>query len=113
MKGLRRIWKAATFLLIVALLATALPLGAFGDQILAAEPKTWHVDDDRADYPDANFTRIQDAVNAASPRDTITVYPCTCIENVDVNKRLTIKSEGGAEATIVLAANYSNDQVFI
>ncbi len=34
---------------------------------------TWYVGDDRADYPGANFTRIQDAVDAASASDTITI----------------------------------------
>lgn len=99
-----------TLALIVALLATALPLGTLGSQALVDEPRTWHVDDDLADYPDADFTRIQDAVNAASSGDTIIVYPGTYTENVDVNN-LTIKSESGAEATIVHAAN-SNDHVF-
>jgi len=40
------------------------------------------------DYPDANFTKIQDAVDAASGGDTIIVYPGIYTENVDVNKRL-------------------------
>jgi len=36
---------------------------------------TWTVDDDGAQCPGANFTHPQDAVNAASPGDTILVYP--------------------------------------
>jgi len=84
----------------------------YGGAILHYGPKTWHVDDDLADYPDADFTMIQDAVDAASSGDTIIVYPGTYTENVDVNKDyLTIQSENGAEATIVLAAN-SDDHVF-
>ena len=43
--------------------------------------------------------------------DTIIVYPGTYSENVDVNKRLTIKSKSGAEATIVQVAN-PDDHVF-
>ena len=78
----------------------------------APSTKTWYVDDDLADYPAADFTEIQDAVDAASPGDTIVVYPGTYTENVDVNKdHLTVRSEGGAEATIVQAAN-ANDHVF-
>ena len=74
--------------------------------------KTWHVDDDLADYPNADFTKIQDAVNAASAGDTIIVYPGTYTENVDVNKdHLTIQSENGADSTIVQAAN-PDDHVF-
>jgi hypothetical protein len=37
----------------------------------------WTVDDDGAQYPDADFTHPQDAVNAADPGDTILVYPGT------------------------------------
>ncbi|MBT9140572.1 MAG: hypothetical protein DDT30_01150 [Dehalococcoidia bacterium] len=96
MRRVNPIWKAAAFLLIGALLATALPLGAFGSQVLAAEPRTWHVDDDGQDYPNPNFSRIQDAVDAANAGNSILVYPGTYTENVDVNKSLTIKSESGA-----------------
>jgi hypothetical protein len=104
MKNIKPIWKV--ILLIGVLLATALPLGTFGSQVLAQEPKTWYVDDDLADYPNADFTRIQDAVNAANAGDTIIVYRGTYTENVDVNKdRLTIKSESGAEKTIVQAVS--------
>jgi len=74
--------------------------------------KTWYVDDDLADYPSADFTRIQEAVDNATSGDTIIVYPGTYIENVDVNKdHLTIESENGPEVTIVHAAN-PDDHVF-
>ena len=43
-------------------------LGAFaGAGVSVASATTWHVDDDLADYPDANS--IQDAVDAASDSD--------------------------------------------
>jgi len=59
-----------------------------------------------------NYTKIQDAINASSPEDTILVYPGTYIENVDINKdHLAIKSVKGADSTIVQAAN-PNDYVF-
>ena len=67
-----------------------------------ANPKTIYVDDDLQDYPNADFTTIQDAVDAATPGDTIIVYPGTYTQSVNVNKdHLTIQSESGAEATIV------------
>jgi parallel beta-helix repeat protein len=87
------------------------PLWDFTTQSESA-PNIIYVDDDLADYPDADFTKIQEAVDAASPGDTIIVYPGTYIENVDVNKdHLTIQSENGAEATIVQVAT-PDDHVF-
>jgi parallel beta-helix repeat protein len=109
---MKRVWRFLTFLIIGALLATVISLATFGSQALAEEPRTWYVDDDLQDCPDANFTKIQDAVNAASPGDTIIVCPGTYTENIDVNKdHLTIRSEEGAETTIVQAVN-SDDHVF-
>jgi len=78
-------------------------------QPVEAQPRTWTVDDDLQDYPGADFTKIQDAIDAATADDIIIVYPGTYIENVKVNKQhLTIETDGGAESTIVLAAD-SND----
>jgi parallel beta-helix repeat protein len=82
----------------------------FENYVIGPGPKTWYVDDDLADYPDADFIKIQDAVNAASLGDTIIVYPGSYTENVDVNKdHLTIQSENGAETTIVQAADSKKD----
>jgi len=79
---------------------------------IGPSPKAWYVDDDRVDYPDADFTEIHDAVDAATAGDAIIVYPGTYTENVEVNKEhLTIKSENGADSTIVQAKD-SNDHVF-
>jgi parallel beta-helix repeat protein len=54
---------------------------------------------------------IQAAVDAADLGDTIVVRDGTYTENINVYKRLTIKSENGSENCIVLAAN-PNDHVF-
>ena len=62
-------------------------------------------------YVPDDYAKIQWAVDNASAGATIIVREGTYTENVDVNKRLTIKSESEAEATIVQAAN-PNDHVF-
>jgi uncharacterized repeat protein (TIGR01451 family) len=56
-------------------------------------------------------TPIQHAIDNANEGNTICVKDGTYTENVDVNKRLTIKSENGAASTTVRASN-SNDHVF-
>ncbi len=54
---------------------------------------------------DADFADIQDAIDNASPGDTIIVKPGTYIENLVVNvANLTIRSESGYGSTIVQAA---------
>jgi parallel beta-helix repeat protein len=58
---------------------------------------TWYVDDSGG----ADFTTIQDAVNASTDGNTIIVRDGTYIENVVVNKRLTIQSENGSGLTTV------------
>ncbi len=55
-----------------------------------AEPKTWYVDDDGG----ADFTRIQDAIKAASKGDTIYVYNGTYHEHPRIYREdLTIVGE--------------------
>ena len=71
------------------------------ENILAS--KTIYVPDD--------YQTIQQAVNNASTGDTIIVRDGTYVENIDINKRLTIKSENGSAYCIVQAANKS-DHVF-
>jgi iron complex transport system substrate-binding protein len=72
-----------------------------------ASAKTWYVDDSGG----ANFTRIQDALTTANEGDTITVRDGNYLENVKVNKSLTIQSENGSALTVVQAAN-PDDHVF-
>ena len=56
--------------------------------------QTRHVDDDLFDYPEANFTKIQDAINASSKGDTIIVHNGTYYENVILNKSLSLLGKG-------------------
>lgn len=104
-------------LLILFLSLTSASLNAFGivnhSYLVSAQSgRTWHVDDDLQDYPKADFTKIGEAVNAASSGDTIIAYPGTYTENLDVTKgQLTITSKDGADSTTIQALN-SGDHVF-
>jgi len=54
------------------------------------------VDDDKVQCPNASFTSIQAAVNAANPGDMIRVCPGTYAEQVVIDKALTIEADNGA-----------------
>ena len=54
------------------------------------------VDDDKVECPNATFSRIQDAVDAASPGATIRVCKGTYAEQVAIRKPLTIDADSGA-----------------
>jgi pectin methylesterase-like acyl-CoA thioesterase len=62
-------------------------------------------------YVPDDYAKIQWAVDNATAGDTIIVSDGIYYENVNVNKRLTIRSENGSETTIVQAAN-PNDHIF-
>jgi parallel beta-helix repeat protein len=62
-------------------------------------------------FGDEYFTSIQAAVDSAKDGDEIVVCPGTYVENVIVDKNLTIRSENGPDSTIVRAA-YTEDAVF-
>ena len=68
----------------------------------AAAATTWYVNPGES---------IQVAIDSASPGDTIIVRDGSYTENVNVSKRLTIRSENGSSVTTVNAAN-SDDPVF-
>src|SRR5581483_8487221 len=64
-------------------------------------PNMWIVDDDHAQCPNAQFSRIQDAVDAASAGDQIKVCPGTYTEQVRITKNdLTLFSQVPLQATI-------------
>jgi parallel beta-helix repeat protein len=55
-----------------------------------------------------DYTKIQEAIDFANLGDTIIVTDGTYIENINVDKRLTIKSENGSENCIIHAADPRN-----
>ncbi len=63
-------------------------------------------------YVPDDYSTILAAVKAASPGDTITVRDGTYIENIEVDKSLTIRSENGPDSTIVQAEDLDDD-VFV
>jgi len=83
------------------ILSTAVLTLAFSIRTAVAEPSIWFVDDDLQDCPDANYTRIHHAVEAAKAGDSVIVYPGIYTENVNVNKSLIIESSDGIETTFV------------
>ena len=75
-------------------------------------PKTIYVDDDFVDDPpNHKWNTIQEGINDANSGDTIIVSDGIYNENLNVYKRLTIRSENGADVTIVQSAS-SSDHVF-
>ena len=64
-----------------------------------ASAETWVVDDDYVNGT-VDFTSIQAAVDEASAGDTIEVRSGTYVENVDVNKRLTLIGDGADVVTV-------------
>ncbi|RZN37096.1 MAG: hypothetical protein EFT35_06800, partial [Methanophagales archaeon ANME-1-THS] len=73
---------------------------SIGDFTTIRNPVIWIVDDDKVQCPGANFTIIQDAVNASMDGDTIIVCNGTYVENVIVDKSLNIT---GVENPVVNA----------
>jgi len=88
--------KAVSEIMLTLLLTSILTL-AFNIQPVKAEPRTWYVDDDGG----ADFTKIQDAINAASKGDTIYVYNGTYHEHPRIYKDdLTIVGENKNDTII-------------
>ena len=69
---------------------------AFAGPLMGASQMRLVVDDDKVECPNAGFTHIQDAVNAASPGASIRVCKGTYVEQVIINKPLEIEADSGA-----------------
>jgi len=100
---------------IIVLCIFAIPVKAISATLYVATNGTSPNDGSSWDYA---FTTIQAAINAASAGDIIIVGSSgtghgdgTYTENVNVTKRLNIKSESGYEYTTVVASN-TYDYVF-
>ncbi|MGB9713949.1 MAG: right-handed parallel beta-helix repeat-containing protein, partial [Candidatus Bathyarchaeales archaeon] len=80
--------KRTALALLIALCLVPLTLESYKISVKAS-PTTWVVDDDGP----ANFTSIQEAINAANPGDTIFVHNGTYYENLIINKSITLVGE--------------------
>ena len=64
--------------------------------------ETLTVDDDGLDFPGADYSSIQDAVDASDNGDEILVYPGTYYELVNLNeKNVIVRSDSGPDLTII------------
>ena len=87
-KNMNKLIKIAPAAIVLMLISVCIASGAGGEMNFSSQ--TRHVDDDLFDYPEANFTKIQDAINASSEGDTIIVHNGTYYENVILNKSLSL-----------------------
>ena len=62
--------------------------------------------------PVADFTSIRTAINAAHPGDEIIVKSGTYVENITVNKNLTIVSESGNPSNTIIQAAKGSEDIF-
>ena len=93
--------------IMVTLLLISISSLAFNIQPVRAEPGTWTVDDDGP----ADFNTIQEAIDAASPGDTIYVYNGTYYENVVVDKSVALVGE--KRETTVIDGNQTGTVIII
>ena len=85
------------------LVATLVVISAFPLAVSEASNTTIYVDDDGG----ADYTKIQDAVDAADDGDNIFVYDGTYYGLIIINKTLTLTGEDKSE-TIIYGGNSSN-----
>jgi hypothetical protein len=66
-----------------------------------AAATVWTVDDDLIDFPSADFTSIQDAIDATSDGDEVLVYPGAYGGIRIINREIMLRSTGGAAVTAI------------
>jgi hypothetical protein len=79
---------ALAVILVLALVWPAKALSARRGQLV--------VDDDKVECPNAGFTHIQDAIDAASPGDEIHICKGIYVEQIKIGKPLDIEADNGA-----------------
>ena len=79
---------ALAVILVPALVWPATALPTRGAQLV--------VDDDKVECPNAGFTHIQDAIDAAAPGDEIRICKGIYVEQVAIRKPLKIDADNGA-----------------
>jgi len=85
----------------------------FMDASMPSVPKTIYVDDDFSDDPAGHkWDTIQEGVDDASDGDTVIVYAGEYVENVDVDKSITLRG-AGADVVAVQAAGVGDDVFYV
>jgi hypothetical protein len=113
MKKGKSIGKIFGVVVACLVIGTVLPFGTFGseNQVLAQAPKIWHVDDDGADYPGADFTPIiWNISDAASDLDVSGQSALGC-HNETVVDSYSLDSNGTIGLSAIEKNNISDQSI--
>ena len=76
--------------------------GLLGMLARLAPAATWVVDDDDLDCPNASYSAIQSAVNAAAKGDTIIICPGRYTEQIVVSKGLFLLGQRSGSRSVII-----------